>query len=224
MVQLLVVEDDRNLRKMMGVYLEKQGYSIHQAADGEEALKVLDTFHIDLMISDIMMPRLDGYALTKSLRDADMGMPILLVTAKDRLEDMEQGFLSGTDDYMVKPIQLKELSLRVSALLRRAKISQERKITIGSFVIHYDSLTAEDDGSTYAFPKKEFYLLYKLLSYPNRIFSRQQLMEEIWGLDVEVDERTVDTHIKKLRRKLAEVDAFDITTIRGIGYKVECRK
>jgi DNA-binding response OmpR family regulator len=177
--------------------------------------------HIDLIISDIMMPKVDGYELTKSLREADYNIPILMVTAKESFEDKEKGFALGTDDYMVKPIDMNEMVLRVAALLRRAKISTERKIVIGDVVLNYDNLTVTTRDEVYELPKKEFYLLFKLLSYPNKIFTRQQLMDEIWGMDIDTDERTVDSHIKKLRKKFDNLTEFKIVTIRGLGYKVE---
>ncbi|MBK1813042.1 response regulator transcription factor [Clostridium sp. YIM B02505] len=221
MFHILVVEDNKNIRKLMAVKLQQAGYEAYQAEDGERALEIMDSVHIDLIISDIMMPRLDGYELTKTLRDADYNIPILMVTAKDSFEDKEKGFLVGTDDYMVKPIEMNEMLLRVSALLRRAKISTERKIILGAVSLNYDNLTVTTPEETIELPKKEFYLLFKLLSYPNKIFTRQQLMDEIWGMDTEVDERTVDSHIKKLRKKFDYLEQFKIITIRGLGYKVE---
>ncbi|GKU31626.1 response regulator transcription factor [Clostridium folliculivorans] len=221
MFHILVVEDNKNIRKLMAVKLEQAGYEAYQAEDGEKALEIMDSVHIDLIISDIMMPRLDGYELTKTLREADYDIPILMVTAKDSFEDKEKGFLVGTDDYMVKPIDMNEMLLRVSALLRRAKISTERKIILGDISLNYDNLTVTTPEETIELPKKEFYLLFKLLSYPNKIFTRQQLMDEIWGMDIDIDERTVDSHIKKLRKKFDHLEEFKIITIRGLGYKVE---
>ncbi|ERK30936.1 response regulator transcription factor [Clostridium intestinale] len=221
MFHILVVEDSENIRKLMAARLEQEGYEILQAEDGEEALKLLDIKQIDLIISDIMMPKIDGYELTKSLREADYNIPILMVTAKESFEDKEKGFQLGVDDYMVKPIDINEMVLRVAALLRRAKISTEHKIIIGSVELNYDMLTVTTKDVVYELPKKEFYLLFKLLSYPKQIFTRQQLMDEIWGMDSEVDERTVDSHIKKLRKKFDDLDEFKIITIRGLGYKAE---
>ncbi|GKU27213.1 DNA-binding response regulator [Clostridium folliculivorans] len=221
MFHILVVEDNKNIRKLMAVKLEQAGYEAYQAEDGEKALEIMDSVHIDLIISDIMMPRLDGYELTKTLREADYDIPILMVTAKDSFEDKEKGFLVGTDDYMVKPIDMNEMLLRVSALLRRAKISTERKIILRDISLNYDNLTVTTPEETIELPKKEFYLLFKLLSYPNKIFTRQQLMDEIWGMDIDIDERTVDSHIKKLRKKFDHLEEFKIITIRGLGYKVE---
>jgi two-component system, OmpR family, response regulator len=221
MFNILVVEDSLNIRKLMTARLEQEGYVVFQAENGEAAMELLDNQHIDLIISDIMMPHMDGYELTKALREADFNMPILMVTAKESFEDKEKGFMLGTDDYMVKPINMNEMILRVSALLRRAKISTERRLKVGEIVLNYDTLTVTARDKAYELPKKEFYLLFKLLSYPKQIFTRQQLMDEIWGMDVEVDERTVDSHIKKLRSKFEEIEEFKIITIRGLGYKAE---
>lgn len=221
MLSILVVEDSINIRKLITARLEQEGYVVFQAENGEVALDVLDTQHIDLIISDIMMPYMDGYELTKSLREANFNIPILMVTAKESFEDKEKGFLVGIDDYMVKPINMNEMVLRVAALLRRAKISTEHKLNLGDVVLNYDTLTVTTRNKVYELPKKEFYLLFKLLSYPKQIFTRQQLMDEIWGMDIEIDERTVDSHIKKLRKKFEEIEEFKIITIRGLGYKAE---
>lgn len=221
MFNILVVEDGINIRKLMTAYLERAGYSVYQAENGMKALEALELHHIDLIICDIMMPHLNGYELTKSLREANFNIPILIVTAKESFEDKEKGFLVGADDYMVKPIHMDEMLLRVAALLRRAKISTEHIITVGDVVLNYDALSVTTKDSVLALPKKEFYLLFKLLSYPKQIFTRQQLLDEIWGMDTDVDERTVDSHIKKLRKKFEDVQAFKIITIRGLGYKVE---
>lgn len=221
MISILVVEDQINIRKLMTDRLEQEGYFVFQAENGEEALGVLDTQHIDLIISDIMMPQMDGYELTQSLREANFNIPILMVTAKESFEDKEKGFRLGIDDYMVKPINMNEMILRVAALLRRAKISVEHKLNVGSVILDYDTLTVTTKDMVFELPKKEFYLLFKLLSYPRQIFTRQQLMDEIWGMDLEIDERTVDSHIKKLRKKFEEVEEFKIITIRGLGYKAE---
>jgi DNA-binding response OmpR family regulator len=221
MFSILVVEDSTNIRKLMTARLEKEGYVVFQAENGEIALEVLDSQHIDLIISDIMMPHMDGYELTKNLREAYFNMPILMVTAKESFEDKEKGFQVGTDDYMVKPINMNEMVLRVAALLRRAKISTEHKLNVGDVVLNYDTLTVTTKDSAYELPKKEFYLLFKLLSYPKQIFTRQQLMDEIWGMDIDIDERTVDSHIKKLRKKFEDIKEFKIITIRGLGYKAE---
>jgi DNA-binding response OmpR family regulator len=221
MFRILVVEDHTNIRKLITARLEQEGYMVFQAENGEMALNVLEAHHIDLIISDIMMPKMDGYELTKSLREANFDLPVLMVTAKESFEDKEKGFRVGTDDYMVKPIDLNEMVLRVAALLRRAKISTDHKLQVGDVVLHYDMLTVVTKDQVYELPKKEFFLLFKLLSYPKQIFTRQQLMDEIWGMDSEVDERTVDSHIKKLRKKFEDLEEFKIITIRGLGYKAE---
>ena len=222
MFHILVAEDDKNLRRLMAAYLEQSGYEVYHAEDGEAALSILDSTHIDLIISDIMMPNMDGYELIEELRNAGFTLPVLLVTAKDTFEDKKKGFLVGTDDYMVKPIDMDEMLLRVAALLRRANIANEHKLQLGDGVLlDYDSLTVRAHGKLFELPKKEFYLLFKLLSYPKKIFTRQQLMDEIWGMDAEADERTVDVHIKRLREKFENLPEFKIITIRGLGYKAE---
>ena len=220
MFSILVVEDDENLNELMCEKLKKETYQVFSAFDGKEALEVLDQQHIDLMISDIMMPNMNGYELTKELRDAAYTLPILMITAKDQMEDMEKGFMAGTDDYMVKPINLKEMLLRVKALLRRAQIVSEHKLIVGNVVLDYDAQTVKINEEIQELPPKEFYLLFKLLSYTNKIFTRQELMDEIWGMNVDIDDRTVDSHIKKLRRRYEDLDDFEIVTVRGLGYKV----
>jgi len=224
MFRILVVEDDKNLQILMTTVLKQQGYDVLCARNGEDALDLLDTHHVDLLISDIMMPEMNGYELTESLRQADYQLPILMVTARDSLADKKQGFLAGTDDYMVKPIDMDEMVLRVAALLRRARIMNEHRLTVGDTVLDYDTLTVSRPGQQQELPKKEFYLLFKLLSYPRQIFTRQQLMDEIWGLEAESDERTVDVHIKRLRERFANWPHFEIITVRGLGYKVEKRE
>jgi len=221
MFRILVVEDNKNLRTLMSARLKQAGYQAFQAEDGVKALELLDTEHVDLIISDIMMPGVDGYQLTEMLRQANYDMPILMVTAKETFEDKEKGFRVGTDDYMVKPINMNEMLLRVEALLRRAKIANDHKIQIGDVSLDYDTLTVTAPDMTYELPKKEFYLLFKLLSYPKKIFTRQQLMDEIWGMDSDANDRTVDSHIKKLRKRFENRPEFQIITIRGLGYKAE---
>ena len=221
MFHILVVEDDKNLQKLMGTVLKQHGYQVSSASDGEEALDLLDTRHIDLMVSDVMMPRMDGYDLTSALREAGFQMPILMITARDSLDDKKKGFRAGTDDYMVKPIDMDEMVLRVAALLRRANIMNEHKLTVGGVVLNYDTLEVTRGQETILIPKKEFYLLFKLLSYPKQIFTRQQLMDEIWGMEAESDERTVDVHVKRLRERFSGWGDFQIVTVRGLGYKAE---
>lgn len=220
MFHILVVEDNSDMRELFCTVLSDSGYNTISAADGLEALEIMDREYIDLIVVDVMMPGMDGYELTKTLREAKMDLPILMVTAKDQFEDIQNGFRAGTDDYMIKPINVKELVLRVEALLRRAKISSEKKIVVGSTALDYDALTVTIHGEETILPQKEFYLLYKLLSYPNKIFTRQQLMDEIWGMFSETDERTVNTHINRLRDRFRDCTDFEIVTVRGLGYKV----
>lgn len=219
MFKVLVVEDNKNLRKLMITYLKNNNYETLEAADGQEALDVIDKNHVDLMICDIMMPNMDGYTLTKELREANYMLPILMATAKETLDDKTEGFLSGADDYMVKPIDMDEMILRVGVLLRRANIISQKKIIIKDTTLAYDEFTVTKGKEVYTLPQKEFQLLYKLLSFPNKIFTRQELMDEIWGLDSETDLRTVDVHIKRLREKFKNFEEFEIDTIRGVGYK-----
>lgn len=205
----------------MKTYLIRDGYHVFLASDGLEALDLLDKEHFDLIILDIMMPNMDGYTLTKELRTLNYNLPILMITAKETIEDKKKGFSVGTDDYMVKPIDFDEMLLRVSALLRRAKISNEHKIVVGDIILDYETLTVSTTTEAILLPQKEFYLLFKLLNYPKRIFTRQELMDEIWGFDSDTDERTVDVHIKRLREKFEKYEEFRIVTVRGLGYKVE---
>ncbi len=224
MFKILVVEDDKNLRKLITTYLKKNEYITYEATNGLEALDIMDTNYIDLIISDIMMKEMDGYELIKSLRDANYTIPILLVTAKSTIADKKEGFLLGADDYMVKPINMEELLLRVKVLLRRANAANEQKLIIGNLIIDYKQMSVLYKGKNYQLAQKEFQLLYKLLSTPDTIFTRQELIEEIWGLDSESDFRTVDVHIKRIREKLNNVKEFEIVTIRGIGYKAIIKK
>ena len=219
MFNIMIVEDDAILNKSFCSYLKKNGFNTFGAPNAIVALEILDHEHIDLVISDIMMPRMSGYELCKSLREAYPALPILMVTARESYEDKQMGFLAGTDDYMVKPIDLGEMLLRVNALLRRAQIVHERKLTVGDTVFYYDSLEVSYGGKTETLPQKEFYLIYMLLSYSGKTFTRDQLMEEIWGPDSESDARTVDVHINKLREKFLGSCDFEIVTVRGLGYK-----
>lgn len=219
MFKILVVEDNKDMCELFCTVLTDAGYTCVSAGNGIEALDVMDGEYIDLIVADIMMPEMDGYELVRSLRETRCEVPILMVTAKDQFEDMQRGFRMGCDDYMVKPVNVKELVLRVEALLRRAKISSEKKIVIGKTVLDYDALTVTIHGEETILPQKEFYLLYKLLSYPNKIFTRPQLMDEIWGMFSETDERTVNTHINRLRDRFSDCDDFEIVTVRGLGYK-----
>lgn len=219
MFNIMIVEDDTNQRKLMATALEQYGYNVVQACDGIDALEQLDKKHIDLIILDIMMPRMDGFELTETLRQSGCNIPLLMVTAKQSPVDKRKGFIIGTDDYMTKPVDEEEMVLRVGALLRRSKIANERKLTVGSTTLHYDSLTVVTGDTTNEHPQKEFLLLFKLLSYPGKIFTRRQLMDEIWDMESESDERTVDVHISRLRDRYRNCPDFEIVTVRGLGYK-----
>ena len=219
MFNILVVEDNADMRELFCTVLTDGGYRAVPAVDGVDALNIMEREYIDLIVADVMMPNMDGYELTRELREAKYDLPILMVTAKNQFEDMKTGFRAGTDDYMVKPVNVNELLLRVKALLRRARIFSEKKIVVGGTVLDYDALTVTRNGEESILPQKEFYLLYKLLSYPNKIFTRQQLMDEIWGMFSETDERTVNTHINRLRERFSDCTDFEIVTVRGLGYK-----
>lgn len=219
MFHILVVEDDKNLRKLIVTYLKKSNYNTFEAENGQVALDVLDQNYIDLIISDIMMPEMDGYGLIKDLRSSFYDIPIMLITAKSEIEDKRTGFLLGADDYMVKPINMEEMILRIQVLLKRTKRNHEKIIKIGDVVLEYKNLSLRKREKEYHLAQKEFLLLYKLLSTPDTIFTRQELIEEIWGLDNESDYRTVDVHIKRIREKIRDIDEFEIQTVRGIGYK-----
>lgn len=223
MFSILVVEDDKTLNKMISAKLKQEQFQVYNAFDGEEALEVMDKVHIDMLICDIMMPKMDGYELTDAIRQAKYTMPILMLTAKNQYEDMEKGFQLGTDDYLVKPFNMKEMILRVHALLKRSQIISEHRMTVGNTVLDYDALTVTLQGEVRDLPPKEFYLLYKLLSRPNHIFTRLELMDEIWGMDSDAEERTVDSHIKKLRRKFETNTDFELITVRGLGYKAKVK-
>ena len=216
---ILIVDDNEKIRKLIEVYLKREGFKVFHGENGEVALDILDDIKIDLIIADIMMPIMDGYELVEELRTANYDLPILMVTARNTYPDKKIGFELGVDDYMIKPIDMDELILRVKALLRRSKISTDKYIEIGDITFDYDALEVRTPTENILLPKKEFYLLYKLLSYPNKIFTRQELMDDIWGFDSEADERTVDVHIKRLREKFKDFEEFEIITIRGLGYK-----
>lgn len=219
MINILLVDDNEKIRKLIEIYLKRASFQVFHAGDGEEALEVLDEAKIDLIVLDIMMPKMDGYAFLKELRDANFNLPILMVTAKETYPDKKKGFELGADDYMTKPIDMDELVLRVNALLRRSKISIDKCINLGDITLDYESLEIRTPDEVILLPKKEFFLLYKLLSYPNKIFTRRDIMDDIWGYDSEADERTVDVHIKRIREKLSYINEFEIVTIRGLGYK-----
>ena len=219
MFQILVVDDDRSIRFFIKEALELNHYTVYTAKDGKEALDIFDSNHIDLVIVDIMMPNMDGYEFTKAIRLIDSELPILMVSAKQLAEDRKKGFIVGIDDYMVKPIDLEELLLHVKALLRRYKIASERQIEIGDVVLNYDAYTVSKNGEVIELPQKEFLLLYKLLSFPDKIFTRIQLMDEIWGVDCDTGWETLTVHINRLRKKFEDWPEFEIESIRGLGYK-----
>ena len=220
MFQIMVVEDDIQLQQLFCRVLSRNGYTALPADDGEEALELLEHEHVDLIISDIMMPRMNGYELVTALREADISIPVLMITARDGFDDMRRGFLSGSDDYMVKPVNVNEMVLRVQALLRRAQMVSERRVALGGTVLDLGSFSVTAGAERMELPQKEFQLLYKLASFPDKIFTRQQLMDEIWGLDSETESRTVDVHINRLRDRFRDNPDFQIVTIRGVGYKL----
>jgi DNA-binding response OmpR family regulator len=219
MLKILVAEDDPSTSKLLCAILKLNGYDPVSARDGEEALEIMDHQHIDLLISDVMMPKMDGFELTKIIRESGSMLPIIMLTAKALPEDKRTGFLVGTDDYMVKPPDRQELILRIKALLRRARIVDEHKITIGEVVLDYDTHTVRRGYDAQVLPPKEFNLLYKLLAYPERTFTRLELLDEIWGMDSESDEKTVNVHINRLRTRFMDWPEFEIQTIRGMGYR-----
>jgi two-component system, OmpR family, response regulator len=224
MINTLVVEDNEQLRKLMSIHLTRAGYNVFEAANGVEALKVLENVSIHLIIADIMMPKMDGYQLTGELRSAKITIPVLMVTAKETLEDKRKGFKTGVDDYMVKPIDFEEMLLRVEALLRRSNLSGEHILTVGTTTLDSEALMVSTVEQSIMLPQKEFSLLHMLLSYPNKIFTRQMLMDEIWGYGSETDPRTVDVHIKRLREKFLHSEDFAIETVRGLGYKAVIKR
>ena len=219
MFHILVVDDDKNIRRLIQALLEAANYTVTTAENGIEALNVFEKEHIDLAVVDIMMPKMDGYEFTKLLRDQNNNLPILMVSAKQEADDRHKGFKMGTDDYITKPIDEEEMLLRIKALLRRAKIASEHQITFDNIVIDYDSMTVKKDDEIQQLPQKEFLLLYKLLSYPGKIFTRIQLMEEIWGIDSETGWESLTVHINRLRKRFEGWDAFKIEAVRGLGYK-----
>ena len=220
MLKILIAEDDVELRHLFTHVLIKNGYDVTGVDNGKKALDTLTNDYYDLLISDIMMPVMDGYELVRSIREVNKTIPVMMITAKDAFDDMRLGFLSGTDDYLVKPVNVNEMVLRVGALIRRAQMITERKLTIGSTVMECDSMTVIHEGVSSVLPQKEFMLLYKMASYPGRIFTRQQLMDEIWGYDTGTDSHTVDVHIGRLRERFRDEKDFRIVTMRGVGYKV----
>ncbi len=219
MFSIMVVEDDNNTRMLTCDVLRENGYIPIEAKDGMQALDILDEKHVDLIIMDVMMPKMDGFELCETLRKADINTPVLMVTARETAMDKKRGFRAGTDDYMVKPVDEEEMILRIQALLRRSKIVSEHRITVGGTVLDYDSMTITCGGEVSELPPKEFLLIYKLLSYPGKIFTRRQLMDEIWDMSSDTDERTIDVHVNRLRERLRDIKDFEIVTVRGLGYK-----
>lgn len=219
MFHILVVDDDKHTRLLFRTVLESENYTVFTAENGVKALDVMESEHIDLVVLDIMMPELDGYEFTRLLRESNNTLPVLIVSAKQLPSDKKKGFLAGTDDYMTKPVDEDEFLLRIKALLRRAKIASERKIEIGSVILDYDSFTVTRNGESQLLPQKEFLLLYKLLSYPGKIFTRIQLMDEIWGTETETGWETLTVHIGRLRKRFEGWEEFEIQSVRGLGYK-----
>lgn len=219
MFHILIVDDDKNTRILMRAVLEAERYTVSTAKNGEDALAVMSKEHIDLVILDIMMPVMDGYEFTEILRQADCNLPILMISAKQLPADRKQGFIVGTDDYMTKPVDEEELLLHVKALLRRAQIATERKIVIGDVCLNLDSYTVTRGSETQELPPKEFLLLFKLLSYPGMIFTRIQLMNEIWGMESDTNWETITVHINRLRKRFEKYEEFEIVSVRGLGYK-----
>ena len=219
MFNILVVDDDKNIRYLIKEVFEAEHYTVTTATDGKAALDLIDKEKFDLAIVDIMMPNLNGYEFTEQLRTFDKELPVLMISAKQLSEDRKKGFTAGIDDFMTKPLDTEELVLHVKALLRRAKIVGERRIVIGDVILNYDSFTVTKNGETQELPQKEFLLLYKLLSFPDKIFTKIQLMDEIWGYDTDSGEETLTVHIARLRKRFENFEEFEIKSIRGLGYK-----
>ncbi len=219
MFKILVVEDEPQLNELFCKTLKRNGYETYSASDAKKALKILESKTIDMIISDVMMPGMDGFEFIQQLREAQINIPIMLITAKGDIMDKQSGFLSGADDYMVKPIHLQEMLLRVQALLRRAKSVSERRLFFGNTELIYDVWTVNDNNGSRILPQKEFQVLYKLLSYPGQIFTRQQILDDVWGVDGYADSHTLDVHISRLRERFKKNEDFEIITIRGLGYR-----
>lgn len=224
MAKILIAEDNIGLRQLMQIHLKRAGHTVYEAENGEDALEIMDHHQVDLIIADIMMPGMDGYELIKTIRTAKLDMPILIVTAKDTLEDKKVGFNIGADDYMTKPIEMEEMLLRVDAMLRRCRIADSKRLTVGEVKLDFSTLTVTKGDREIVLRQKEFLILEKLLASPKKIFTRQALMDDIWGYDTTSTLRTVDAHIKLLRSKLKDIDDFSIETIRGLGYKAVINK
>ena len=223
MFNILIADDSANIRRLYEYTLEKNGFRTFSAENGEAALELIEKQHIDLMILDVMMPKKDGYEVLKMLRSSGSSLPVLIITAKDAAEDLRRSFMLGTDDYMTKPVDEVEMILRIKALLRRSKIAEEQKITVGSTELIYDSFAVKVNGEPVVLPKKEFQILFKLLSFTGKTFTRAALMEEFWEMDSDSEARTVDVHINRLRERFRNNNDFEIITVRGLGYKAELK-
>lgn len=223
MFNILVADDVANIRRLYEYTLEKNGFNVYSAENGEAALDIIEKQHIDLAILDVMMPKKDGYEVLKTLRESGSNLPVLIITAKDAAEDLRRGFVLGTDDYMTKPVDEMEMILRIKALLRRSKIAEEQKIVVGNTELIYDSFTVKFSGQPVILPKKEFQILFKLLSFPGKTFTRAAIMEEFWEMDSDSEARTVDVHINRLRERFRDNPDFEILTVRGLGYKAEIK-
>lgn len=219
MFSVLVCEDEKNIRRLMAEYLVRGGYTVTECEDGAEALERFGQNHVDLLITDVMMPSVDGFELVRELREAGFDTPVLMITARGAMEDKKTGFGCGADDYIVKPFDMEEMLLRAAALLRRAGTASEKRLSVGNTVLDYNDFSVSTAGTNVSLPNKEFLILFKLLSQPNRIFTRTQLMDEIWGYDSDSDQRTVDVHIRRLREKFESSPDFEIITVKGLGYK-----
>ena len=219
MINVLVIEDEENIRTIIKKVLTREGYKVLEAGSAEEGLEIIDKNPVNLIVLDVTLPNMDGYEFTKELRSSHMEIPILMATARQLPMDKHKGFIVGTDDYMTKPLDMDEFILRIKALLRRSKIVSERKIQIGKVTLDYDSLTVTRENEKTTLPQKEFYLLYKLLSYPDKIFTRLELMDEIWGYETDSEDTTINVHINRLRKKFENYPEFEIKAIRGLGYK-----
>lgn len=220
MFKVLIVEDDVELRQLFQSVFIKNGYNVKGVSNGKEAIDALDQNYFDLIVTDIMMPVMNGYEFVRTIRDCGNNTPVMMITAKDEFIDMQLGFLSGSDDYMVKPVNVNEMVLRANALLRRAQMTSEKRVIIGNTILELDTFTVHTNGESIILPLKEFLLLYKMFSFPSKIFTRQELMNEIWGYDTDSDTHTVDVHVERLRKKFRDNPDFEIVTMRGIGYKV----
>lgn len=218
MAVILIVEDDLSLRELMSAKLGKR-YDILTAANGEEAIDIIEKSRVDLIVADIMMPKMDGYTFVRKIRNMDITAPVIMATAKQNFEDKKDGFAVGADDYMVKPVDFDELIWRIDALLRRAKIAADKEIILGNFVLNASSFEAFYKNEPIELTRKEFELIFKLLSYPNKLFSNDKLLDDVWGYDCPSDETTVRSHINRLRNKFDGITEFEIVTIRGLGYK-----